>query len=263
MTQITSGVYHPGDSTMHSLDATVKLICSFLLLLAVLTTETPTGYAGMILFTVAAAYLARLDKKRALSTVRKFWWLLMLVILSNFAFYAPKETFGAWWVFTPSYKGLFMGLGIAVRIGIILVLANVLSSTTSPLKLVGALETVLAPLAYLKVPVDRFIAAFEISARLLPTLFEDAEYIKRVQKARGTDFNAKGFLNKASIAKPLVLPLVLTAFRRADTLSLVMEARGFKPGAKAFAVKKPELSVADWAALLVCASVCAMQIIIL
>jgi len=263
MTNPPSGVYRPGDSIVHGLDAAIKLLCFLLLVIAVLTTDTPAGYTGMLLFTGAAAYLAQLDKKRALRGVGKFWWLIALVILSNFAFYAPEETFGAWWVFTPSYKGLYKGISHALRIAMLLVFANILSSTTSSLKLTSALETVLSPLARLKLPVDRFITAMEISTRLIPALFDDAELIRRAQKARGVNFAAKGFLNKAQTAMPLTLPVLITAFRRADDLSIVMEARGFKAGVRTFSVKKPVLAAADWAALLVCAAVCAMQIIIL
>ena len=263
MSNLSSGAYRPGDTVLHRLDAAIKLICFLLLLVAVLTTDTPAGYTGMLLFTVAAAYLAELDRKRALSGVRQFWWLISLIIISNFVFYAPEETFGAWWVFTPSYPGLYKGISVALRVAMLLILVNVLSSTTPSLKLTGAFETVLSPLSILHVPVDRLISVMELSARLIPAFSQDAELIRRVRKARGANFSAKGFMNKAETAMPLILPVLISSFRRADELTLVMESRGYRAGAGPFAVKKPEPQTADWAALLVCAAVCAMQIIIL
>lgn len=263
MTQFPSGVYRPGDSIMHSIDAAVKILCFLLLLIAVVTTDTPAGYTGMLLFTLAAAYIARLDVKRALNSVRRLWWLLLLVILSNFAFYAPEATFGAWWIFTPSYKGLYKGICIALRIAMVLVLANALTSTTAPLKLTAAAETILAPLAKLRVPVDSFIVTVELAVRLLPTLFQDAELIRRYQKAKGVNLSTRGFLNKAETAMPLVLPVLVSAFRRVERLSSCLEARGFMPGQRTFAVKKMRLAAADWAAIMVCVTVCALQIIVL
>jgi len=263
MTQFSPGNTRPGDSIMRDLDAAVKLICFILLLVAVLTTDTPAGYTGMLLFVTAAAYLARLEKKQALGTVRRFWWLLLLVILSNFAFYAPDETFGAWWIFTPSVAGLYKGVSIALRMAMLLVLANVLSCTTAPLKLIGAFEYVLSPLAKMNIPVDRFITTAELSARLLPVLFEDAEFIRLSQKAKGVTFKDKNFLNKGRVAQPLLMPSLIAAFKKVEKLSLVMEARGYGAECKAFHAEKPEPAAADWAALMVCAAVCAMQIIIL
>jgi len=263
MNHLASGAYRPGDSILHSLDSAIKLICFLLLLLATLTTDTPAGYTGMLLFTAALAYLAGLDAKHALSTVRKLWWLIILVLLSNFAFYAPEETFGAWWIFTPSYTGFFKGLSIALRIAVILVLANILSATSSSLKLLGAVETVLSPLKLLNIPVERFLMSLELSARLIPAIHEDAAIIRRCQMSRGVNFAAKGFFNKAETAYPLLLPVLISSFRRVDRLSELMEIRGYCREKTAIQVKMIKPSPADWAALLVCASFCAMQLIIL
>jgi len=263
MTHMSSGAYHPGDSMMHRLDALVKLICFLLLLLAILTTDTPAGYMAMLLFTTAAAYLARIDSKRAMSSIRQFWWLLALVVLSNFAFYSPEETFGAWWVFTPSVRGLYKGISIALRVVMIIVISGTLLSTTSSLKLLEALETMLSPLIKIGIPAGRLVTVLRLSTRLLPSLFDDAEFIRRSQKARGVNFVSKGFFSKAETAMPLVLPLLINAFRRADDLSMVMECRGFRPGQNAFSAAKPAFAAGDWAAILVCGAVCAMQIMVL
>lgn len=258
-----SGMYRPGNSFLHGLDPAVKLLCFLLLLAAVVLTDGPVGHTSAIIFTLTLSYLAQLDRKEALSGVHRLRWLIVAILLVNLLFSHPEQAVYRWWILAPSPDGLWTGLGIALRISMLLVLAVILSSTTAPLKLSTAVSTLLKPLSRIGIPTGRAALVISASLRFIPALFEDAENIRRARRARGLYHEKKGFLDVAAAAQPMALPLFVSAFRKADTLAQVLESKGYCESDRGSSFEKFSPAREDWLALFVCAAIFALQAFVL
>lgn len=263
MIQPSPTAFRPGSSLLHGLDAAVKLICFVLLCAAVLFTRTAAGYVAMLVFTPALAYLACLRPAQALAGVRRIRWMLAAILLMDFLFAFPDRAFFRWWILSPSVDGLIRGGETVIRLALILVLSAVLSTTTSTLKLNEGLRTILQPLGRLKLPVAHIAVMLAVTMRFIPLLFEEADNIVRAQRLRGMRFEKQGFFDTARAAAPIAVPLCVSAFKKAESLSLAMEAKGYRMDGRGAVVEKLKPARCDWYALFVSAAVFALQIIIL
>lgn len=263
MSQLSSGMYRPGGSLLHGLDGAIKLICFALLCAAVLLTRTAAGYVAMLVFTLALVYLAQLRASQALSAVRRLSWMLLAVLLLKFFFACPTESFFRWWIFSPSSEGFIRGLSTVIKLSIILVFSCVLSATSTPLKLNEGLRTLISPLGRLGLPADHIAAMLALTMRCIPLLFEEADRIRFAQSARGIRFEKQSFFDTARASAPIAVPLTVSAFKRADSLSMALEAKGYRMDGRGAAIEKIRPGRSDWYALFVSAAVFALQIIIL
>lgn len=262
MSQLPTGVYRPGKSIIHGLDAAVKLLCFIMLTLAVLFTDTGAGYVMVLPFTFAVAYLAQISRRDLARMLKGYAWLFFLVIVLNTLFYMPETAFFRRWFIMPSAEGLKKGLIVCLKMASVLLLSNAVSRTTPPLRLTGAMETLLSPLKLIGLPAAHIAAMLSVAVRLIPSLSDDADNIRAAQLSRGISFDNAGFLKKARASLPMTVPLIVSAFRRADRLSMAMESRGYSVGGGGMGIRGINAAAADWAALLVCAALCALQIIV-
>ena len=168
-----------------------------------------------------------------------------------------------WWIFCPSMQGLVQGANVVLRVVLILILSNVLTTTTAPLKLTDGMERLLSPLRVIRVPTEQVAMIISVAIQFIPTIFEETDMIRKAQMARGARFDSRNYFEKAKAVMPLVIPIFLAAFKRADELSLAMEARGYRTDVRRAVKKREKLCAADFAALLVCAALCAMQTVVL
>lgn len=263
MTQLSSVMYRPGSSLLHGLDAAVKLICFMLLCAAIVLTGTAAGYVAMLIFTPSLAYMARLNVSQATSGVRRLRWMLLAIILLKFLFACPEKAFFRWWIFALSLEGLAMGAAIAIKLSLILVLTATVSATTSSIRLSEGLRTLLHPLSKLKLPADHIALMLGVTMRFVPQLFREADNIRYAQRARGMKFEKQGFFDTARAAVPIAVPLCVSAFRKAESLSVALEAKGYRMDGRGVSVEKIRPGRGDWYALFVCAAVFALQVIIL
>lgn len=263
MTQLSSVMYRPGSSLLHGLDSAVKLICFLLLCAAVLLTQTAAGYVAMLIFVPALAYMARLSFAQALSGVRRLRWMLLAILLLKFLFACPDKAFFHSWIFFPSLEGLAMGTAIVIKLALILMLSSIMSATSSPLKINEGLRTLLHPLSKLKLPADHIALMLGVTVRFIPLLFEEAENIRFAQRARGMKFGEQSFFDTARAAAPIAIPLCVSAFKKAEMLTMAMEAKGYRMDGRGVSVEKIRPGRGDWYALFVCTAVFALQILIL
>ena len=263
MTQLSSVMYRPGSTILHGLDSAVKLICFALLCAAVLLVRNVAGYAAMLIFTPALAYMARLSASQALSGIRRLRWMLLAILALKFLFACPEKAFFRWWIFAPSFEGFVKGAAVVIKLSLILMLSCVLSATTSPLRLNEGLRTLLHPLSKLKLPADHIALMLAVTLRFIPQLFEEAENIRYAQRARGMKFEKQSFFDTAHGAAPIAIPLCVSAFKKAETLSMAMEAKGYRMDGRGVSVEKIRPGRGDWYALFVCTAVFALQILIL
>ncbi len=263
MMRLPTGMYQPGYSVIHSINAAVKIVCLMLLAAAIVATDTIPGYLAAITATAAIVYLAQVSAETALASVRRLTWFFVLIFLMNTCFYGPDDPWVSWWIFKPSLQGLVQGANIILRVVLILALSNILTTTTAPLRLTDGMERLLSPLRIVRIPTEQIAMIISVAIQFVPTIFEETDMIRKAQTARGARFDSRSYFEKAKAVMPLVIPIFLAAFKRADELSLAMEARGYRTDAVHIAKKHEKLGVEDWSALLVCTALCALEIVVL
>jgi len=263
MMRLPTGMYQPGYSAIHSINAAVKIVCLMLLAAAIVATDTIPGYLAAITATAAIVYLAQVSAETALASVRRLTWFFVLIFLMNTCFYGADDPWVSWWIFKPSLQGLVQGANIILRVVLILALSNILTTTTAPLRLTDGMERLLSPLRIVRIPTEQIAMIISVAIQFVPTIFEETDMIRKAQTARGARFDSRSYFEKAKAVMPLVIPIFLAAFKRADELSLAMEARGYRTDAVHIAKKHEKLGVEDWSALLVCTALCALEIVVL
>lgn len=262
MNALPTGLYQPGASVLHRLDALTKILCLILMLVAVVNTTTIPGYAVLALLTALLIKLSGVRPGTVLHSAARLSWFFAVILLMNLCFYNPEHPWVSWWIFRPSTEGLLQGVNVVARVFLLLVLSNLLTICTAPLAMTEAMERMLSPLRFVGVPTDLVAMILSVAIQFIPTLFEETDNIRKAQMARGARFDSPKLLEKGKAVLPLVVPIFLAAFKRADELSLAMEARGYRTDVKRSRKKYPRLKKTDWLAMLACAALAAVFVII-
>ena len=262
MSALPTGLYQPGRSVLHKLCPWVKLLCLFLLLTAVVCTGNMLGYLLPAALTAVLIVLSRLRLVDVCSSAWRLRWFFLTIFLMNLCFFSGEEPWIRWWIFSPSYEGLIQATHVFVRVLLLLLLGNLLTATTSPIDMTDAFHVILSPLRLIRIPVGQIAMILSVAIQFIPTLFEEADAIRKAQTARGARFDSPKLRHKAAAVLPLAVPIFLAAFKRADELSLAMEARGYR-GGRGMSRKKQPVRWLDVLALLLCATVCCVHIFIL
>lgn len=260
MKHLPAGVYQQGNSVIHRLDATVKILLLIILLVAVVTTDTLAGYGILILFTAVGVAVSRIGIKTAIGSLGRMIWFFIVIFLMNLCFFKSDNVWIEFWIFSPSYDGLMQGIKVVVRVAVLLVLCNILNATTPPVEVTKAIENIMSPLRLIKVPTHQLALILSVAIQFIPTLFEEADMIKKAQLARGAKFYSRNLKDKALAVLPMVVPIFVSAFRRADELSLAMEARGYRVDIKHNNKKSVHIGLAEIILFILCAALCTVQI---
>ncbi|MCH3971506.1 MAG: energy-coupling factor transporter transmembrane protein EcfT [Oscillospiraceae bacterium] len=258
-----AGQFIPGSSIIHRLDARAKLLCFFALLAAVVATSQVWGYVCIFCVIAAILLLAWLPVSISLTSVRQLWAFFIVIFCMNALFFDAAHPLWSWWIFRPSAEGMVQGASVALRVALVLLLSNALTCTTAPMDITSALESLMKPLQLLRVPVEEIAMIISAAIQFIPTLAEETEQIRKAQTARGARFESKKLTEKAASILPLVIPIFLSAFRRADELSLAMEARGYRSARYRTKKETHPLHRPDFAALAASGAVCFLQFCIL
>jgi len=174
----------------------------------------------------------------------------------NTMFFSTENCWFSFWILHPSLQGLLQGFQVVARVVLVLVFSTVLTTTTPPLALTGALQWLLSPLKLVKAPTEQIAMILSVAIQFIPTLLEQTDEIRKAQTARGARFESRDLLQKAGAVLPLVIPIFLSAFKRADELSLAMEARGYRTdGARTQRPPAP-MKKSDLLALACCLGLC-------
>ena len=263
MTVLPCGVFQPGNSVIHELHATAKLLCLLLTVSAVIAMDSLAGYVIAIVVIFAIVYITEMKLNAALWPLARLTWFLAVILLLNLFFYAPEAPWLSFWIFRPSMAGLMQGVAVIIRIVLVIVINNVLIATTSPNELTNAIDMLLSPLHYMKIPTAQAAVIISVALQFVPTLINEAELIRKAQIARGAGFESRKLYERAAAFVPLIVPVFISAFRRADELALAMEARGYRTdnGVKQKRWVKPDFY--DYAAILVCMGLLGLEIVVL
>ncbi|MCB2214074.1 energy-coupling factor transporter transmembrane protein EcfT [bacterium] len=262
MNRLPTGMYLPGSSVIHKLDGRVKLLSLILVIAAVLLVDSLLGYSIMLVFTAVLILLSGISLNTALNSVNRLYWFFILILLMNTVFYNPENAWVSFWIFNPSLAGLMQGIDVVLRVFLVLVISNVLTSTTAPMEITNALERLMSPLSFIGIPTEQIAMILSVAIQFIPTLSEETDMIRKAQMARGARFDSKKLTEKAEAVMPLVIPIFFAAFKRADELSLAMEARGYRTAAGRTRKKYTPLQAPDVVALVIVLGLCILQIVI-
>jgi energy-coupling factor transport system permease protein len=263
MNRMPAGMYIPGDSCLHHLNPLAKLIGLIILLPAVITASSVGGYLLLVLFTGGLLALSGIPLNLALAPIRRTYLFFVIIFFMNALFFAGGAPLWSWGIFSLSRTGLMQGANAVLRLAIIIMAGHILMSTTSPMEITAALKRLLMPLQYLKIPVDIVSMIFSVAIHFIPVLAEEVELIRKAQTARGARFDSVRLRDRAASLLPLVIPVFISAFKRADELALAMEARGYRGEGRRASGPKVALQARDLGALMITAAICAVQILVL
>ena len=227
---ITLGQYFPGTSPVHRLDPRTKLICVVLYIVALFLASWFITYAIMFLVLALSIVVSKVPVKSIVRGLKPILFIVIFTAILNL-FYTPGSTVLAqFWIFTITLEGVWRAFFMVIRIMMLISGTFLLTYTTSPILLTDGLESLLNPLKKIKVPVHELAMMMSIALRFIPTLIEETDKIMSAQKARGADFESGNLVQKATALIPILVPLFISAFRRADELATAMECRCYHGG---------------------------------
>ncbi|MBE7005125.1 MAG: energy-coupling factor transporter transmembrane protein EcfT [Ruminococcaceae bacterium] len=226
---ITLGQYFPGNTLAHRLDPRTKLLAVVFYIVAVFSCHSVWGYGAAILTLIISATVSKVSAKALFRGLKPVLFIIVFTAVLNL-FYTPGEVVWTWWVLKLTREGIRTAVAMVARITLLITGTFLLTYTTSPIQLTDGLESLLNPLKKLHVPVHELAMMMSIALRFIPTLIEETDKIMSAQKARGADFESGGLIQRAKALIPLLVPLFVSAFRRADELATAMECRCYHGG---------------------------------
>lgn len=255
---ITLGQYYPSDSVIHRLDPRVKLAGTLVFILSLFLFQSLGGYAAATLFLIFAVKISKVPFKFMVKGLKAILILLLITVAFNLFLTPGREAFSIWKL-TVTWEGLRQAAFMAVRLTYLIIGSSILTLTTTPNNLTDGLEKALSPLNKVHVPVHETAMIMSIALRFIPILMEETDKIMKAQMARCADFESGGIVKKAKSLVPLLVPLFISAFRRANDLAMAMEARGYRGGEGRTKMKPLVYRKSDYAAYLIFAAylVCA------
>lgn len=227
--EITIGQYYQTESLIHRLDPRVKLIATFAYIISLFVVHSWTGYliaAVAVAIVIAASHVPFGYIMRGMKAVMM---ILMITVIFNL-FLTEGRPLVHFWKLTITYEGVDFASKMAVRLIFLIIGSSLMTLTTTPNQLTDALEDVLGPLKKIHVPVHEISMMMSIALRFIPILMEETDKIMKAQMARGADFESKNLMKKIQSLVPLLVPLFISAFRRANDLAMAMEARCYRGG---------------------------------
>ncbi len=253
---VTLGQYFPGDTPVHRLDPRTKIVFLMGYIVALFLAKSFVSYALIFLVLVTAASTARIKPKTLLSGLKPLLFIVVFTGLINLL-YGPGEPIATFWIFRITRQGIHNAVFMILRIMLLVCGTFLLTYTTSPLSLTDGLELLLNPLKKIKLPVHELSMMMSIALRFIPTLIDETDKIMSAQKARGAAFDTGKLTERARALLPLLVPLFVGAFRRADELATAMECRCYHGGEGRTRMKQLHFAGIDFAAFALCAVIIA------
>ncbi len=250
LTDIMLGQYFPGNSFVHKLDPRSKIVLTLVFISSIFMASSYAGYLILGIFLCLVTLVAGIPFSIMLRSIKPLWIILILTAGIHM-FMTPGITWIEIGPLSITEEGLRQGIQMSARLVFLILMSSLLTFTTSPIALTDAIERLLSPLKHLRVPVHELAMMMTIALRFVPTLLEEADRIMKAQMARGADFSSGNLLKRGQNMVPLLVPLFISAFRRADDLATAMEARCYRGGDHRTRMKELHLGIRDLCAVLV------------
>ena len=248
---ITIGQYYPSGSKLHSLDPRVKIVCTLLYLISLFLFDNIWGYLVATVFLVFVIRISKVPFKFIVRGLRPVIMLLMITVLFNLFLTRTGNILVTFWVFQITDYGLKTALLMAIRLIYLILGSSLMTFTTTPNALTDGIESLLGPFQKIKLPVHEIAMMMSIALRFIPILLEETDKIMKAQIARGADLESGNIIQKAKAMVPILVPLFVSAFRRADDLAMAMEARCYNGGTGRTKMKPLKYTASDRVAYLV------------
>lgn len=224
---ITLGQYYQTDSCIHRMDPRTKISGTFIYIIALFLAKNFVGYAIAAVFLIMVIRLSKVPFRYMVRGMKTIVFLMLITVFFNL-FMTKGEVVWSFWKLSISKEGIENAVKMAVRLTFLILGSSVMTLTTTPNSLTDGLEKLLGPLKKIKVPVHEISMMMSIALRFIPILIEETDKIMKAQMARGADFESGNLLKKAKALVPLLVPLIISAFRRAADLAMAMEARCYR-----------------------------------
>ena len=253
---ITLGQYFPGNSPLHRMDPRTKLIGIVLYIVALFLAKSILTYGLMLVVLAALIAISRVPLTSILRGMKPVVFILIFTAILNL-FYTPGEhVLVKVWVLTITLEGVRTAIFMVARILMLITATFLLTYTTSPILLTDGIERLLLPLKRIHVPVHELAMMMSIALRFIPTLIEETDKIMSAQRARGADFESGSLLRRAKALVPLLVPLFISAFRRADELAVAMECRCYHGGEGRTRLCQLTYRALDWVTIALAVAMC-------
>lgn len=245
---VTLGQFFPGYSVLHRADPRMKIILTILYIVSVFTAKSVGAFALVIGITVLMIAVSRISPRTVVKSLKPLLFIILFTAIINVFWNRGETTLVDWYFIHISLEGVMYAVLIILRIVCLLAGTSViLTYTTSPIALTDGLERLLAPLKVLHIPVHEFSMMMTIALRFIPTLVEETDKIMSAQKSRGADFSSGGLIARVRSLLPIIIPLFISALRRADELATAMECRCYHGGNGRTRMTERHYHVTDWA----------------
>ena len=250
---ITLGQYFPGKTIIHRLDPRTKLIGTIAYIVALFLAANVVTYAILLVLLAALIAISKVGLKSILRGMKPIFIIILITAILNL-FFTPGEgePLVSWWVFTIYAEGIRAAVFMILRIMMLITCTFLLTYTTSPIMLTDGLEKLLSPLKVIRIPIHELAMMMSIALRFIPTLIEETDKIMSAQKARGADFDSGNLIRKARA----LVPLFISAFRRADELAVAMECRCYHGGSGRTRLRQLKMKGVDILSLLLSVALC-------
>lgn len=259
---VSIGQYVPGQSVVHRLDPRTKLVSVFLVIIAIFTARQGWSYALASGFVLGAVMLSRVPWSFIWRGLKPVWIILAITYLFHIWFTREGEVL---WTIGPIsfYEGgVIQGAVITYRIVLLVIIASLVTLTTPPLVLTNGLERMMQPLTKWRFPAHEFALMVAIALRFIPTLWQEADKLIKAQLARGAPLASGSAWKRVTALIPILIPLFLSAFKRAEDLALAMEARGYRGGEGRSQFRQLKMHMRDYAALVITVGYCLLLVMI-
>jgi len=259
---ITLGQFFPGDTIVHRLDPRTKLILMIVYITALFMVKGFPAYALMLAVLITCLSISRIKPKAIFRGLKPIFIIICITVILNIFFMRGETVLFQYRAIVITQEGLITAVFMASRLMMLIISTFLLTYTTSPITLTDGLERMLSPLKRIKLPVHEFAMMMSIALRMIPTLIEETDKIMSAQKSRGADFETGGLLKRAKAILPLIIPLFIGAFRRADELATAMESRCYHGGEGRTKMKVLRFAPRDFVALLFGAGIVAAVVLL-
>ena len=245
MKDVAFGQYYPVDSFVHRVDPRLKIVFLIAYIVAIFLASNFYGLAACAFVLLAIILFSRVPFGKILRAVRGVTFLILFTAVINVLFHAGEKVYWSgpavywqWKLFAVTQEGIVFSLFLIIRLLLLVVCSSMLTYTTTPVALTDGIESLLTPLKWIHFPVHELALIMSIALRMIPILSDETERIKNAQKARGADFESGNVFKRVKALVPILIPLLLSAFRRADELGDAMDARCYMGGKKRTKYKK-------------------------
>ena len=247
MKDVTFGQYYPADSFVHKMDPRVKIVLSVAYIVAVFLVREFhfLGFAAAFAFILLTTLVARVPFMKVLRSIKAIIFFVIFSSVLQILFNKEGTVLAKWWIIEITSVGLLRAGFITLRIVLVVMGTALLTLTTTPVEIADGIESLLTPLKWIKFPVHEFALIMSIALRFIPTLMDETDRIISAQKARGADFESGNIFKRIKALVPILIPLLISSFRRADELGDAMDARCYSGAKGRTKYKKMRLTYRD------------------